>query len=95
MKENQIRQNNPSQVAHGKSFCTGYIKRMHKDQNLGTYFLNLFCIQSNLPVSLHTSKAKGPHLQNQVSKLIILLPSTKSKGWGFFVFFKASVKRNK
>lgn len=81
MTNTQIRQNNLPQVALGKSFCIGHIIRMHKDQDLGSYAFNLYCIQSNLPVSLHTGPAKGPHLQKQVSKLRILLLSVKSKWW--------------
>lgn len=81
MKKTQIRQNDFPQVALGKSFCIGHIMRKHKDQNLGLYAFNLYCIQSNLPVSLQTSQSKGPHLQKHLFKLRILLLSVKSKWW--------------
>lgn len=93
MKENQIRHKNLSQVAFGKP-CIGNV-RIHKDQNLGVYPLNLYCIQNNLPVNLHTSQTKGPHLQKQVSKLgFLFYPFCQVQEVFSLVFFKASVKKS-
>jgi len=46
-------------------------------KKLETFPFNLYCIDSNLPMSLDGSKTNGPHLQKQALKSRILLLSAK------------------
>lgn len=81
------------QVAPGKSFCAFLLYFLYKDKKLRTCPFNLYCIESNLPVSLHTSKTNWPHLQKQASKSRFLLLSDKLKYFFLIAFFKESVKK--
>lgn len=62
-------------------------------KKLETFPFNLYCIDSNLPMSLDGSKTNGPHLQKQALKSRILLLSAKGFLFGCFFFKSFSLKK--